>query len=75
MIEAHQRLLQKLAAAWEATPHLSFGQLIESVDNVVWDAVPQRHVSARLMHIADPLFEAALEQWTNQPASRKPLYT
>lgn len=68
-------LLTRLAAASAATPSLTFGQLIESVENLAWDMVAQRHVSMCLMHLSDHLFEAALDQWTHIPAARKPLYS
>lgn len=64
-------LLSKLAAAAAATPNLSFGRLIESVENVVWDMIPQRSVSERLMHIPDEVFEHALDLWARIPAARK----
>ncbi len=68
------QFLAKLAAAWAVSPTLTLGQLIESVENVAWDLVGNRHVSMRLMHLPDHVLGAALDQWTNAPAARKPLY-
>ena len=64
-------LLRKLADAWSATPALTFGQLVESVENVTWDMVPERYSSARLAALPDHVFETALDQWIGMPAVRK----
>ncbi len=68
------QLLAKLAAAWTASPILTLGQLIESVENNAWDMIPQRHFSMRLMHLPDHVLAVALDQWVNVPPARKPLY-
>lgn len=75
MTQTQERILQKLKTAWEVSPHLSFGQLAESIDNTVWELVPNRHCSARMMNIPDELFESTLDLWIRMPAVRKPLYT
>ena len=64
-------LLARLSTAWAVTPNLTFGQLVESVENVAWDLVPQRYCSTRLANLPDHLFEAALNQWINLPVVRK----
>lgn len=64
-------LLAKLHAASSATPNLSFGQLVEAVEDIAWDLCPQRAHSPRMMHMPDHLFEAALMQWVNVPLLRK----
>jgi len=71
---AQQHLLTKLGSAWEQTPDLNFGKLVESIDNSVWDIVPHRHCSARLMNISDNLFEAALDRWIAEPTARTRFY-
>lgn len=66
-------LLGRLAQAWSATPNLTFGQLVESVENVAWDMVAVRHTSARLAALPDHVFEAALDKWIDLPVVRKPV--
>lgn len=66
------QLITKLQQAWTATPHLRFGQLIESVENIAWaELQQQRDFSARLMYLPDHLFEAALDQWIALPFRRQ----
>lgn len=67
----NERLLTKLGEAWKVSQHLSLGQLIESIDNLVWEMVPTRHTSARMMHVSNELFEQALDQWIHMPAVRQ----
>ncbi len=67
-------LLTKLQQTWAATPQLRFGQLIESVENIAWaelERVHQRECSARLLHLPDQFFEAALDQWIAMPFRRQ----
>lgn len=68
-------LLNRLAAAWDTSPSLRFGQLVESVENAGWDLFErqslQRAYSPRLCQMADDLFGAALDLWLMDPAARK----
>jgi hypothetical protein len=65
-----ERILTKLAAAWDHAPNARLGQLLESVENVGWDISPQRVAAPRLLWMGNDLFEAALDQW-NADAGRK----
>lgn len=68
------QILIKLKQAWTLTPELTFGQLVESVENIAWDMfqkISQREFSMRLLHLPDNFFEAALDQWINDPLKRK----
>lgn len=68
-------LLNRLAAAWTLTPTMRFGQLVESVENLGWDLLPQRVSSPRMCWMSDDLFEAALNRWISEPESRKVVAT
>jgi hypothetical protein len=57
------RLLNKLQSAWESTPDTSFGALLEQIEEVAWNLLPQRHCSMRLMNMSDELFEQGLDRW------------
>lgn len=57
------RLLTKLAQAWEAAPSTPFGALLEGVEEVAWDLLPQRSCSMRLCNMSDQLFEQGLDAW------------
>jgi hypothetical protein len=65
------RLIERLAAAWAQSPELTFGQLVESVESLAWSAIPERHVSTRLLHMSNEEFGAACDQWAASPAVRK----
>lgn len=71
MTPAQRLLLSRLERAWAVTPTLTFGQLIESVENGAWDMVDRRWTSARMLHMPDDLFSAALDRWVNVPVLRK----
>lgn len=67
-------LLNKLQQAWTITPHLRFGQLIESVENIAWadfERDQQRECSARLLYLPDRYFEGGLDQWIALPFRRQ----
>lgn len=66
-----QRILAKLALAWDNAPNARLGQLLESVENVGWDMVPQRVAAPRLLWMGNDVFEAALDAWNADPAVRK----
>jgi len=57
-----RRILSKFERAWDAQPDLSFGQLVENVENTAWDLVAQRHCSARLANLPDQVLEMALDK-------------
>lgn len=68
MSNTRQRLLAKLAVAWEHAPNARLGQLLESVENVGWEQVCTQRVHApRLLWMGDDLFEAALDRWNAGP--------
>ncbi len=56
-------ILTKLATAWAATPDTPFGSLLEGVEEVAWNLLPQRHCSMRLANMSDELFEQGLDAW------------
>ncbi len=56
-------LLTKLQLAWETSPDLTFGALLEGIEEVAWDLLPQRHCSMRLANMSDELFEQGLDAW------------
>ncbi len=71
-MKPHQQvLLSKLAVAWEHIPNARLGQLIESVEEVGWDILPQRHCSMRLCNMSDQLFEQAMDRWNGMGEVRK----
>ncbi len=57
------RMVAKLEELWQANPDLRLGQLLERVEDTAWDgleALQQRHVSRRLMHLPDHWLETAI---------------
>lgn len=68
MSAAQLNLVNRLTAAWDASPDLRFGQLVESVENVGWDLVTERVCSPRLAWMGDDLFTAACNAWLGVPA-------
>ncbi len=57
------RILTKLQTAWASTPDTPFGSLLEGIEEVAWDLLPQRHCSMRLANMSDELFEQGLDAW------------
>ncbi len=57
------RLLNKLLAIADSQPDVNLGALLEAVEGKAWDSLPQRHCSARLMHMADDLLERGCDLW------------
>ncbi len=62
--------LSRLTTAWSLTPHLTFGQFLESVENLSWDLSGIRDYSARLTNLPDALLVTALDQWIASAAVR-----
>ncbi len=56
-------ILTKLATAWATTPTTPLGSLLEGIEEVAWDLLPQRHCSMRLANMSDDLFEQGLDAW------------
>ena len=57
------RIAVGLQSLWSAHPHLTFGQLVEKVEDVAWaqlEAATMRSYSARLMNLPDVFLESAL---------------
>jgi hypothetical protein len=68
-------VLAEIAKIWRRNPQLSFGQLVEQIEDVAWDLyeveMRKRYFSRRLMNLPDFFLLKALAQ-LNLPKQETP---
>lgn len=65
----HARIADKLHRVWVARQHLTFGQLMEQIEDEAWrqlEAATMREFSARWMHLPDQFLEQALDTFLSR---------